>query len=190
MWRPGWEKVALLVKEKSLPGEIHMASVDCSQATSRQLCKDNGILGTPAIRVYHGTANMRNGYLQEGDHTVSQMPVIQTNKDAMSHLNREYHGHRMVDLVADWILAERRVKSNDDQLDQVATSIGSRIPGCEVTGTLKVTRAPGNFHLSCASAEHTFDATSVNTSHQVNGLYFGGELDAEDIRAIQTLKGK
>lgn len=33
-------------------------------------------------------------------------------------------------------------------------------------------------------------ALMTTTVCQVNGLYFGGELDAEDIRAIQTLKGK
>jgi len=187
MWVPGWETVAMLIKGQSLPGEIHVASVNCSEPVSKQLCKDNGILGTPAIRVYHGDSVMKNGYVPDGSHRISQMPKIQTNKQSMKDLNREYHGHRMVDLVADWIIAERKVASNDPELDKVATSFGSRLPGCEISGFLKVTRAPGNFHLSCHSMEHTFDVTQVNTTHSINSLFFGGTehvIDDEELHML------
>jgi len=185
---PGWETVALNVKENTLPGEVQMVSVNCSSPQSVQLCKDSGILGTPAIRVYHGQAAMKDGYTQEGDHHISQMPKIETNKASMQHLNREYHGHRMVDLVGEWIVQERQVSSDDKELDKVAQSRGNKIPGCEISGVIKVTRAPGNFHLSCHSPLHTFDVAQVNTTHVVNGLYFGDELDAADIRMLDTVR--
>jgi len=186
MWVNGWETVALSVKQNSVPGEIHMASINCSHPQSVQLCKDNGILGTPAIRVYHGTAEMKDGYVPDEAHTVSQMPKVETDKDAMTNLNREYHGHRMVDLVSEWILSERKVSSGDDELDKVAQSRGAVIPGCEISGVLQVTRAPGNFHLACHSELHTFDVAAVNTTHKVHAIFFGNDFHPEDAKMIAS----
>jgi len=52
--------------------------------------------------------------------------------------------------------------------------------GCQLFGYIDVSRAPGTLHVSPHSARHSFDFSSVNTSHHVDHLSFGLELSARE----------
>ena len=45
--------------------------------------------------------------------------------------------------VAQWIIAERTVSSENNELDEVSHDVGNHVPGCEVAGQILVSRAPG-----------------------------------------------
>merc|ERR1712157_135143 len=46
-------------------------------------------------------------------------------------------------------------------------------PGCQLSGFLLVSRAPGNFHIEGRSKAHDMNPTMVNLSHIVHHLSFG-----------------
>ena len=52
--------------------------------------------------------------------------------------------------------------------------------GCMLFGYVDVSRAPGTLHISPHSARHSFDFSSVNTSHLIDHLSFGLELTARE----------
>ena len=52
--------------------------------------------------------------------------------------------------------------------------------GCVIFGYLDVSRAPGTLHIAPHSGRHSFDFSSVNTSHHIDHLSFGLELSARD----------
>jgi len=52
--------------------------------------------------------------------------------------------------------------------------------GCQIFGFMDVSRAPGTIHISPHSGRHSFDFSSVNTSHHIDHLSFGLELSSRD----------
>ncbi|KAL1523163.1 hypothetical protein AB1Y20_018118 [Prymnesium parvum] len=70
--------------------------------------------------------------------------------------------------------------------------------GCQIFGYIDVSRAPGTLHVAPHSGRHSFDFSSVNTSHHIDHLSFGLELSLversllpESVRAsLTTLDGK
>ena len=50
--------------------------------------------------------------------------------------------------------------------------------GCNLFGYIDVSRAPGTLHFSPHSARHSFNFSSVNTTHHIDHLSFGLELSA------------
>jgi len=52
--------------------------------------------------------------------------------------------------------------------------------GCQIFGYMDVSRAPGTLHISPHSGRHSFDFSSVNTSHHIDHLSFGLELGSRE----------
>jgi hypothetical protein len=130
---------------------------------------------------------MEDGYLPDIGNKVSQMPTQHTVPEAVQNARKEFNGHRMVDVVSQWIISERMVSSNNKELDQHTHDVGNHVPGCEIFGQVLVSRAPGNFHFSAHSAHHTFDASVLNASHTINSLTFGGKISETQREAIASL---
>ena len=63
----------------------------------------------------------------------------------IDHLLSKLTSHTKAALaqVAEWIIAERTVSSEDDDLDKLSHDVGNHVPGCEVSGLILVSRAPG-----------------------------------------------
>lgn len=188
MWLDGWARTEQAVHAASLPGEVNFVSINCTQGKlEKELCRNHGIVGSPAIRVYHGDVDMEDGYLPDESNKISQMPTQHTVPDAVKSSTKEFQGHRMVDVVAQWIIAERTVSSENNELDEVSHDVGNHVPGCEVAGQILVSRAPGNVHFSAHSHHHTFDASVLNASHTINTLTFGGVANEDQRNAIASL---
>ena len=52
--------------------------------------------------------------------------------------------------------------------------------GCNLFGFIDVSRAPGTLHFSPHSARHSFNFSSVNTTHAIDHLSFGLELTSRE----------
>ena len=52
--------------------------------------------------------------------------------------------------------------------------------GCSLFGYVDVSRAPGTLHISPHSSRHSFDFSTVNTTHHIDHLSFGLELTARE----------
>jgi hypothetical protein len=52
--------------------------------------------------------------------------------------------------------------------------------GCQIFGYIDVSRAPGTLHFAPHSPRHSFDFSSVNTTHYIDHLSFGLELSSRD----------
>ena len=52
--------------------------------------------------------------------------------------------------------------------------------GCMIFGYIDVSRAPGTLHIAPHSARHSFDFSAVNTSHFIDHLSFGLELNSRE----------
>jgi len=52
--------------------------------------------------------------------------------------------------------------------------------GCNLFGYIDVSRAPGTLHFAPHSARHSFNFSSVNTTHHVDHLSFGLELSVRE----------
>ena len=56
--------------------------------------------------------------------------------------------------------------------------------GCNLFGFVEVSRAPGAMHLFPHAARHSFNFSSLNTSHHIDHLSFGLELSARERRRL------
>ena len=69
--------------------------------------------------------------------------------------------------------------------------------GCNLFGYIDVSRAPGTLHIHPHSPRHSFDFSTVNTTHHIDHLSFGLELTARErrklpaevVRQLTTLDG-
>ena len=58
--------------------------------------------------------------------------------------------------------------------------------GCNLFGYIDVSRAPGTLHVSPHSARHSFNFSSVNTTHLIDHLSFGLELTSRERAHLPT----
>ncbi|GLE06796.1 hypothetical protein PINS_up016402 [Pythium insidiosum] len=47
------------------------------------------------------------------------------------------------------------------------------VEGCEISGSISVSRVPGKLILTARSTEHSFDLAGINVTHRVNHFSFG-----------------
>ena len=50
--------------------------------------------------------------------------------------------------------------------------------GWQLTGSLQISRVPGNFRISAFSDSHSFNTRVMNVSHHVDKLVFGAINEA------------
>ena len=83
------------------------------------------------------------------------------------------------------LLSSRRLE--DKSLDEEPTEVWQESEtheGCNLFGYIDVSRAPGTLHIAPHSARHSFDFTSVNTTHHIDHLSFGLELTYRERRRL------
>eukprot|EP00494_Astrolonche_serrata_P030857 UN31125 len=117
--------------------------------------------------------------------------MIRVNCDEYSDLCSKYHirGYPTMYMFKDGKMnpeAYREDRTKDEwmkYIDSMVEEYEKVLPnvfhdiGCEISGMVKVSRCPGNFHVQAKSGEHSIAATMTNVSHIVNHLSFGSLLD-------------
>ena len=60
--------------------------------------------------------------------------------------------------------------------------------GCQLTGSLSISRVPGNFRISARSDSHSFNTRVMNVSHHVDKLVFGAMVETGRLRHVMPIK--
>merc|ERR1712166_713219 len=60
--------------------------------------------------------------------------------------------------------------------------------GCQLTGSLQISRVPGNFRISAKSDSHSFNTRVMNVSHHVDKLFFGAINEAGRLKHVMPIE--
>eukprot|EP00897_Mesotaenium_endlicherianum_P000922 jgi/Mesen1/10830/ME000093S10345 len=158
---PAWEKAASILFQKYNPdadGRIRLAKVDCTIHAG--LCRKHHIQGFPSIRVFRKGQDIREDHGQ--------------------HEHESYYGERDTEsLVA---FAEKLLPSAVIEGRQALEDHSGHLrrapqsSGCNIEGFVLVKKVPGNLMVSAVSGAHSFDASTMNMTHNVHSFSFGRPL--------------
>jgi len=99
--------------------------------------------------------------------------------EAEAHAVNEHSSDVVLGLLSKSAASER---SEDEALEP--WSEYETHEGCNLFGYIDVSRAPGTLHFSPHSSRHSFNFSSVNTTHHIDHLSFGLELNARERRRL------
>jgi len=175
---PIYQHAAEIVKQKSptlgikfgthdTKNGIALATVDCTTAINRELCRSNGIQAFPSIHVFREGTDQHEG---------------------QSELHESYHGDRTAEKISDFALkvfkevADKYAKGHSAELKMGegtdADQDGQRdslvrTQGCRIEGYVMLARVPGQLIIRPHSTGAQFDTGLVNMTHSINHLSFG-----------------
>jgi len=163
---PVWIKTHELLKGQPYAGQVRVAKVDCTATTSQRLCMKQHIHAFPTIRVYcHKVFHAHENYL--GDR--SSEAFLAFIQESLPHSRGAIKGSNVV--------AGQQVHSG--------TSDGE---GCLLTGSVRISRVPGNLRISAQSEEHSFNIAVMNVSHHVDKLLFSSMKETQRLRHVMPLE--
>mmetsp|Transcript_48321 Transcript_48321/g.156213 ORF Transcript_48321/g.156213 Transcript_48321/m.156213 type:complete len:578 (+) Transcript_48321:42-1775(+) len=124
---------------------VGIARVDCTHASSRELCKRMHISAFPTVRIY---------------------------RHHNEHSHEEYEGERSAEALVEFL--HEAIDMHEEELGWHPLTHLTHISGegCEVSGRLRVSRVPGTLRISAQSHLHSFDPLSMNVTHHVDSFLF------------------
>mmetsp|Transcript_10432 Transcript_10432/g.34601 ORF Transcript_10432/g.34601 Transcript_10432/m.34601 type:complete len:578 (-) Transcript_10432:39-1772(-) len=124
---------------------VGIARVDCTHASSRELCKRMHISAFPTVRIY---------------------------RHHNEHSHEEYEGERSAEALVEFL--HEAIDMHEEELGWHPLTHLTHISGegCEVSGRLRVSRVPGTLRISAQSHLHSFDPLSMNVTHHVHSFLF------------------
>lgn len=161
---PVWRALFELTRTKKGLEDVRIGKVDCTAADSQQLCHKHHIHAFPTIRVYrHKQMHSHENYL--GDRTIESFTsfiweMLPKHPEDRSHL------------------AAINAPTESHSLEG---------EGCQLTGSLKISRVPGSFRISAQSDSHSFNTRVMNVSHHVDRLMFASGRE-ERLRQVVPLE--
>lgn len=158
---PTWEAFAESVEGDIL--NLKVVTVDC--VAESDLCGDQGVQAYPTVRFF----SKKKGH----EHGVS-----------------DFHNDRTVGALKAWVESLADDLKHDNKLDKpehVKARTSTTHPGCIVTGSIRVKRVPGNFHIEPRSKHHNFDTRATNLSHVVNSLEVGNPMPRNVERKVKAV---
>jgi len=163
---PIWAKTYAELKREPHANAVRMARVDCTDAQAQQLCQRQHIHAFPTLRVYrHKLLHSHENYL--GDRT--SKAFLEFIKESLPHVRASAGAPTEV--------AGQRVDTH--------TLDGE---GCQLVGSVRVSRVPGNLRISAVSAEHSFNTRIMNVSHHVDKLFFSSPRETTRLRHALPLE--
>ena len=167
---PVWAQLAERT-EKNFGRRVGVAEVDCTREEAQELCRQHHITGFPTVVGFaRGETHSHDYY--NGDRTV----------EAFS----EFIAIKLAQLKeADEIEAQDAREARTRRLERVRNR-GKPPPaeGCQLWGTVRVRKVPGNLVVAATSPTHSFDMSRVNVSHTVHHLSFGQEFNAVEMSVM------
>mmetsp|Transcript_8601 Transcript_8601/g.32345 ORF Transcript_8601/g.32345 Transcript_8601/m.32345 type:complete len:463 (-) Transcript_8601:683-2071(-) len=158
---PTWE--AFAERMESEASNVKVVTVDC--VAEAELCAKHKIQAYPTVRFFSAKSGAEHGV---GD----------------------FHKDRTVDAFKSWVESLAEDLKHDNVLDRpenIKVKTGSKFPGCIVTGSIRVKRVPGNFHIEPRSKHHNFDPRNTNLSHIVNSLEVGTPLPTGITKQVERV---
>jgi len=168
---PVWLKTAEQLKQDAnLFSQARIAQVVCTDPKSQSLCKQQHIHAFPTIRIFrHKVMHSHENYLGDRDST------------AFLEFLRESLPHKRKALPA----GEISTQQVGGQMVQAASAEGE---GCMLTGSVRISRVPGNLRISAQSKDHSFNMHVMNVSHHVDKLIFSSMRETARMRGVMPLE--
>ena len=145
-----------------------MAKVDCTNEDAQRLCQMQHIHAFPTIRIYrHKVSHSHENYLGDRD----SRAFMEFMEESLPHKRPALAG------------AGRREVGG--QHIETASVDGE---GCQLTGSVRISRVPGNLRISAASDSHSFNTRVMNVSHHVDRLLFSSLDESARLRHVIPLE--
>ena len=169
---PVWRKTYEELKKRPFAEHVRMGRVDCTSAAAQQLCQRQHIHAFPTIRVYrHKLLHSHENYLGDRD----SKAFLDFMEESLPH-KREGAGELSRGLAQ---------KSVGGQAVEAHTLDGE---GCQLTGSVRISRVPGNMRIRAASASHSFNTRVMNVSHHVDKLLFASLGETPRLRHVLPIE--
>ncbi|KAJ0406351.1 hypothetical protein ATCC90586_007194 [Pythium insidiosum] len=168
---PEWERAAAQLDDHPEYAErVRMASVDCTDEKAVWLCRHTDEI--PQIYMYGSTWTrfMYNGP-RTADHLLQFLDLFYRRLEPEADFAEEVHTNGEVPALPMEVNQE-----NVERVDvkKVRRSVpANAVEGCEISGSISVSRVPGKLILTARSTEHSFDLAGINVTHRVNHFSFG-----------------
>merc|ERR1740130_2503972 len=129
-------------------------------------------------------------------HHIHAFPTIRIYRHRQLHSHENYLGDRDSAAFVSFIeeaLPKGVVAGGDQQraLPAIATKTEGHDmqgEGCQLTGSLQISRVPGNFRISAKSDSHSFNTRVMNVSHHVDKLVFGAINEAGRLKQVMPME--
>jgi hypothetical protein len=166
-----WRKTYEELKKKPFAESARMARVDCTAQQAQQLCQRQHIHAFPTIRIYrHKLIHSHENYLGDRD----SKAFLEFMEESLPH-KREGAGEG----------GDLSQKSISGQAVEAHTLDGE---GCQLTGSVRISRVPGHLRIRAASDEHSFNTRVMNVSHHVDKLLFSSLIETPRLRHVLPLE--
>jgi len=160
---PVWHKTFNELKNRPHLATARMGKVDCTAPKAQQLCHKHHIHAFPTIRVFrHANIHSHENYLGDRDSAA----FLSFIEEMMPKPHES-------------------AKPASTQRSEEHTLEGE---GCQLTGSLKISRVPGSFRIAAASSVHSFNSRVMNVSHHVDKLLFSSLAETGRLRHVLPLE--
>jgi hypothetical protein len=174
--RVGTEYTALEFEEAmNLPVPVLVGQVDCVE--HHDFCRSESIRAYPTLILYvngeafkggeyHGHRTVLNliQFVELAEQRTETEDVDNVQKHSATaiqkHFNMTKRNQQWLEALDNTHVHAERMWSSDDH------------PGCQISGTLHLNRAPGHFYIHAKSMAHDIDPLVANLSHVVHHLSF------------------
>jgi hypothetical protein len=166
---PVWRKTYAEMMEKPYAANVRMGRVDCTASDSQSLCHKHHIHAFPTIRIYrHKQLHSHENYLGDRDSAA----FIAFMEESLPKSAKGGHRRELPPGGA-----SSKTEGHDMQGE-----------GCQLTGSLQISRVPGNFRVSAFSESHSFNTRVMNVSHHVDKLVFGAINEAGRLKHVMPIE--
>jgi len=170
---PIWRKTYAELQDKPYATHVRMGKVDCTSADSQALCQKHHIHAFPTIRIYrHRQLHSHENYLGDRD-SAAFVSFIEEALPKGVVAGGDTGGGRREALPG----ISSKTEGHDMQGE-----------GCQLTGSLQISRVPGNFRISAKSDSHSFNTRVMNVSHHVDKLVFGAINEAGRLKHVMPIE--
>jgi thiol-disulfide isomerase/thioredoxin len=175
---PVWRKTYEELKKQPYAEHVRMGKVDCTSQAAQQVCQRQHIHAFPTIRIYrHKLLHSHENYLGDRDSSA----FLEFMAESLPH-KRPPPG---MEAQADKIMKLTGTKEVGGQAVESHTLDGE---GCQLTGSVSISRVPGTLRISATSESHSFNTRVMNVSHHVDRLLFSSFGETHRLRHVLPLE--
>lgn len=154
---PVWKKTWETVKRKPYAPFVRLGRVDCTADDARSICQKHHIHAFPTIRIYrHHQIHAHENYFGDRDSAVFTQFIEEALPKRLLGGMPEPEG-------------ANKAAPASSASTEVHTLAGE---GCQLTGSIEISRVPGSFRISAQSDSHSFNTRVMNVTHHVDKLLF------------------
>eukprot|EP00531_Pseudo-nitzschia_arenysensis_P001896 CAMPEP_0116147214 /NCGR_PEP_ID=MMETSP0329-20121206/17629_1 /TAXON_ID=697910 /ORGANISM="Pseudo-nitzschia arenysensis, Strain B593" /LENGTH=518 /DNA_ID=CAMNT_0003643115 /DNA_START=64 /DNA_END=1620 /DNA_ORIENTATION=+ len=156
---------------------VVIAKVDCVDET--ELCREQDIRAYPTLRLFVNGEPFEGGDYRSHRRVLDMVQFLKIAEEKLGKekklssesLSGALEKHLDLESPLEerhWAEAYHRMQKHYHDMSWDA----SEHPGCQISGSILLNRAPGNFHIEAYSAAHNLAPQMTNCSHEIHYLSF------------------